>query len=488
MGQVPETRLTTRNKEPVSGSGEFVLYWMIAYRRVGWNFALQRAADWARTLRKPLLVLEALRCDYRWASDRLHRFVMDGMAENARRLAGKSVAYYPYVEPRPGAGKGLLAALAAHACVVVTDDYPAFMLPRMVAAAAGHLRIRLEQVDSNGLLPLRAADRVFDSAYSFRRFLQRELAEHLLDFPDPDPLAADDLPPPPPLPEEIVGRWPVASPNLFEGNGNVLFDIPIDHAVRPVEMRGGSLAAEEALRRFLKRKLESYEEDRRYPDEEGTSGLSPYMHFGHISAHQVFAELMAREGWTEQRLFPLSTGSRSGWWGVSSAAEAFLDQLVTWRELGFNMCWQREEFDRYEALPQWALSTLRQHAADPRPFLYSTEEFEAAKTHDVVWNAAQTQLLREGGIHNYMRMLWGKKILEWSPSPQDALETMIELNNKYALDGRDPNSYSGIFWVLGRYDRPWGPERPVYGTVRYMSSEATLKKTHAREYLSRHSR
>jgi len=487
LGQVPAIRIVTQNAAPVDGSGEFVLYWMIAYRRTGWNFALQRAAEWARELRKPLLVLEALRCDYRWASDRLHRFVIDGMAENARRLSGKPTTYYPYIEPRQGAGKGFLAALAARACLVVTDDYPAFMLPNMVNAAAQQLPVRLEQVDSNGLLPLRAADRIFDRAYSFRRFLQKELPEHLLDLPDPDPLAALGLPSPTPLPEEIVRRWPVASPELLEGKPDALSATPIDHAVRPVQMRGGSPAAEEALKRFLDTRLDSYEESRRHPDEEGASGLSPYLHFGHISSHQVFAELMAREAWTEQRLSPLSSGGRSGWWGVSRAADAFLDQLVTWRELGFNMCWQREDYDRYESLPPWALSTLDQHAPDPRPFLYSREEFEAASTHDPIWNAAQTQLIREGRIHNYMRMLWGKKILEWSASPQDALATMTELNNKYALDGRDPNSYSGIFWVLGRYDRPWGPQRLVYGTVRYMSSESTLKKTHAREYVRRYS-
>jgi deoxyribodipyrimidine photo-lyase len=487
LRQIPGRRIVARNDAPVDGRGQFVLYWMIACRRTGWNFALQRAADWARDLRKPLVVLETLPCGCRWASDRCHRFVMDGMVENGRRLAGKPVLYYPYVEPRPGAGEGLVSALAARACLVVTDDCPVSMLAHTVSAAVERFPTRLEQVDSNGLLPLRAADRVFDRAYSFRRFLQRELPEHLVAFPDPDPLAAADLPAPTPFAEEITGHWPAAPLDLLECGGDALATIPIDHGVRPVETRGGSLAAEETLRRFLDTRLGSYEEDRRHPDDDSTSGLSPYLHFGHISSHQVFAGLMGRERWSEQRLSPSASGSRSGWWGMSGAAEAFLDQLVTWRELGFNMCWQREDYDRYESLPAWALDTLAKHSGDPRPFLYSPDEFEGAKTHDPVWNAAQTQLVREGRVHNYMRMLWGKKILEWSASPQDALATMIELNNKYALDGRDPNSYSGIFWVLGRYDRPWGPERPVYGTVRYMSSQSTLRKTRAREYVRRYS-
>ena len=168
---------------------------------------------------------------------------------------------------------------------------------------------------------------------------------------------------------------------------------------------------------------------------------------------------------------------------LSQATEAFLDQVVTWRELGFNFCQTRNDYDQFESLPAWALKTLRLHARDERSYVYTLEKFERAKTHDPLWNAAQTQLVREGRIHNYLRMLWGKKILEWTRSPAKALEIMVELNNKYALDGRDPNSYSGIFWCLGRYDRPWGPERPVFGTVRYMSSENTARKFNVREYV-----
>ena len=171
---------------------------------------------------------------------------------------------------------------------------------------------------------------------------------------------------------------------------------------------------------------------------------------------------------------------------MSEAAEAFLDELVTWRELGFNMCWQREDYDQLEGLPEWAAKTLKRHEKDKRPYLYTLEEWEEAKTHDPLWNAAQTQLIREGMIHNYLRMLWGKKILHWSKTPREALQVMIELNNKYALDGRDPNSYSGIFWVLGRYDRAWGPERDVFGKVRYMSSTNTARKLRLKEYVTKY--
>jgi deoxyribodipyrimidine photo-lyase len=163
-----------------------------------------------------------------------------------------------------------------------------------------------------------------------------------------------------------------------------------------------------------------------------------------------------------------------------------LDELITWREIGYNICSKRNDFDEYESLPEWARQTLAEHAADHRPYVYDLGEFESATTHDPLWNAAQNQLAREGRIHNYLRMLWGKKILEWSESPRDALATMIELNNKYALDGRNPNSYSGIFWVLGRYDRAWGPERPIFGKIRYMSSDNTARKVRVREYIEKY--
>ena len=170
---------------------------------------------------------------------------------------------------------------------------------------------------------------------------------------------------------------------------------------------------------------------------------------------------------------------------MSGPAESFLDELVTWRELGFNMTSQRSDYDRFESLPEWAQTTLAEHERDRRPHRYSLDEFEEARTHDDLWNAAQVQLVLEGRIHNYLRMLWGKKILHWSESPRAALDIMVELNNKYAVDGRDPNSYSGIFWVLGRYDRAWGPEREVFGKIRYMSSANTRRKLRVDEYIER---
>jgi deoxyribodipyrimidine photo-lyase len=265
---------------------------------------------------------------------------------------------------------------------------------------------------------------VFTTAASFRRHLQHELPPHLAISPRRRPVARLG-PGTAQIPAAVRRRWPAA--DLDPAIDRLIAGLPIDHDVAPAPITGGALAAVRAWRRFRRDGLDRYAGERNQPDSGAQSQLSPYLHFGHLSVHQVFAELMEAEGWSPERLAPRPTGSR-----------------------------------------------------------YSAAELEAAATGDPLWNASQTQLVRDGTIHNYLRMLWGKKILEWSPTPRAALDVMLELNNKYAVDGRDPNSYSGIFWVLGRYDRPWGPERPIFGKVRYMSSESAARKLRVEGYMARY--
>jgi deoxyribodipyrimidine photo-lyase len=463
---------------------------MVAARRLGWSPALDRAVQLALELGRPLLIFEPLDVDYRWSAHRHHVAILEGMAEHRARLARSVVGYYPYVEPAPGRGKGLLAALAERACVVVTDDAPVFFTPRLLAAAS-RLRTRVEAVDGCGLLPIRAADRSFTAAHHFRRFLHKTLPEHLGAAPSRDPLDGLVLPPCGGAPRDVVDRWPSAGDGLLGSGGEgvprdseSLRELPIDHSVRATDWRGGSAAARRRLARFIETGLSRYAEERNDPDSGASSGLSPWLHHGQLSVHEVFDAIVRHEGWSPARLNPPHDGRRRGWWGMSAGAEAFLDELITWRELGYGYCAHHPDYDRYETLPEWALETLEAHATDPRAHTYSLDELAAAATHDELWNAAQRQLLGEGVIHNYLRMLWGKKILAWTEHPRIALAAMIELNNRYSLDGRDPNSYTGIMWILGRFDRGW-PERPIFGKVRSMTSESTRRKVRLDHYLDR---
>ena len=477
-------RLYSLNDEPVRPQRAAVVYWMTSARRLGFNFGLEAAVGHAVTLWRPLIVLEALRCGYEHASDRLHAFVLDGMAEHRAALQRTRAFYYPYVEPEAGSGSGLLAALARDACVVVTDWYPAFFLPRMIASAARQVDCRFEAVDSNGVLPIASAGRAIPMAHGFRAHLQRNLRAHLRQWPAAEPLTSLPSVAKASVRPSILKRWPPAAAASL--SRRALASLPIDHTVRPADTIGGTSAARARLRHFVSTGLARYAEDHNQPEQDATSRLSPWLHFGHLSAHEVFQAVMSRERWTSRKLGAGARGAREGWWNVSASAESFLDELITWRELAFNTAAFLPGYDRFDTLPAWARKTLDVHRADPREHLYSRARFEAAATHDPLWNAVQRQLARDGWFHGYLRMLWGKKILEWSATPEDALATMTHLMNRYSLDGRDPNSWAGFAWVLGRYDRPW-PEREIYGQVRYMSSANTARKLRIKSYLQQYS-
>lgn len=313
MHAVPALRIRSLNSLEARPDADYVLYWMTAFRRAEWNFALQHAVDWARRLDKPVVVLEPLRCDYPWASDRLHRFVVQGMVDNREAFADRPVTYHPYVEPESGAAAGLVESLAARAAVVVADDYPCFFLPALLRAAARRITARLEAVDSNGLLPLRATDRVFGRAFDFRRFLQKELTPHLDEVPRADPLAGVKLPRLKQLPADVVRRWPATPVERMRENREWLATLPIDHAVGPVETTGGATAARTTLGEFLRRRLPHYATSRNQPEEDVASGLSPYLHFGHVSVHQVFHDTMRHDEWTKAKLAPRATGQSTGW-------------------------------------------------------------------------------------------------------------------------------------------------------------------------------
>ncbi|WP_315853760.1 deoxyribodipyrimidine photolyase [Roseiconus lacunae] len=486
MIPIPENRLTQANDREINPDAQYVLYWMTSARRVRYNFSLQHAIRRATELALPLVIFEPLRVRYRWASDRIHQFIIEGMRDNAVSLRDKPVTYFPYVEPKPGAGSALLVSLAKQAATVVTDEYPCFFLPHLIPAVRHRLPVPLEVVDGNGIVPLRLPDRTFTVAHSFRRWMQKNILDCLTELPQANPLARLKLPTLDRLPGAITRRWKPADFDRLLAGG--LDQIPIDHDVRPSPvLTGGSKAAAKQLSRFVDRRLEDYGDERNHPDEHATTELSAHLHFGHIAAHEVVQSVLDHESWTPDQLSK-PNGKNHGFWNTSESAEGFLDQIITWREMGFNLAFREpRRYDKLESLPDWAKRTIAETAEDPRPVTYTLEQFETAQTHDEVWNAGQRQLVREGMMHNYIRMLWGKKILHWTESASQALQIMVHLNNKYGLDGRDPNSYSGIFWVLGRYDRAWGPKRPVFGSLRYMTTDSARRKLRLNGYLNRYS-
>lgn len=455
---------------------DYVLYWMTSFRRARSNFALDRAIELAKQLKKPLLVFEALRVGYPFANERLHSFVLEGMRANERAFAASPVKYLPYVERRRGEARGLMEALVQRACVVVGDDWPCLFVPRMQQALADRIDCRFEVVDSNGLYPMHDTPRVFTTAHSFRVHLQKVLPAHLMQFPTEAPLERLELPR---LDAPLPTRWRF-------GLEVSLAELPIDHSVRAVPMTGGSDAAQQRLTHFTSKILSGYADSRNEPELDGTSALSPYLHFGHVSTHELFAKVVGREQWSVEQLGPSIGGAKDGWWRLPASAEAYLDQLVTWRELAFNLASHRpDDYRSLDELPDYARATIRKHANDPRAHTYSLHELEQSRTHDRLWNAAMGQLRETGWFHNSLRMLWGKKIYEWSKSAEHALHAMEHLMGKYALDGRDPVSWSGYGWIFGRYDRAWGPERPVFGTLRYLSSDNTAKKLNVKQYMAR---
>jgi deoxyribodipyrimidine photo-lyase len=483
LALTPATRVRAQNTQPINRAGQFVLYWMTATRRTRYNFGLQHAAELAAQLGKPLLVVEALRCDYPDACDRFHQFVIEGMRDNARALKSTGALYYPYIEREPRQGSGLIDTIASHAAAVITDWFPSYFLPRMTAALAARVAVRVEAVDSTGLIPVTSHGRAFPTARGYRAFMQRTLKEHISDFPLEVPTAlVAHRPRLRTLPADVRSRWPALTESEIAHPGRLIAALPVDHGIGPVSLPGGSVAAEARLASFVESRLAAYGEEHNHPDADATSKLSPYLHFGHISPHEVFSAVMTAERWTTRKLQKTRAGAREGWWGVSNSAGQFLDQLTVWRELALNGCAWTPNYHSYDSLPSWARDTLDAHLDDRRTHLYSLAQLEAAETHDEVWNAAQRQLRREGWFHGYLRMLWGKKILEWCRHPAEALDRMETLMNRYSLDGRDPVSYLSYGWVLGRADRPW-PEHDIFGTVRYMTSASAKRKLRMKNYL-----
>ena len=423
-------------------------------RRAAWNHALLYAVELANQAGLPLLVYEGLTCTYPYASDRLHNFILEGVPDTEQRLRKLGIGYLFYLRRKRGDPNDVLYRLAREAGAIVTDDYPAFIARQHNVRVPSKLSIPYYAVDSSCIVPMSQMEKREYAAYTIRPKIRKMLPRYLMAAPAVRVRRRFNLP----LPDF---HTTVTSSNIAK----LVASCEIDHSVRPSpDFRGGSVEAERRLKLFLRKNLKRYSSFHNEPSAQATSALSPYLHFGHLSSLQV--ALAVQEYAKEHKLM----------------ADEFLEELIVRRELAFNFARFTDDVESLESLPRWARDTLAKHAHDKRDPLYTPEQFELARTHDPLWNAAQKELLLRGKIHGYYRMYWGKKIIEWSATPEEALRTMIYLNDRYALDGRDPNGYTNILWCFGLHDRPW-IERPIFGQVRYMSYQGMRRKTDVDGYV-----
>lgn len=457
---VSADRIRALNTAPPRQSASYILYWSQMNRRATENHALAHAAEIANATGLPLLVYEGLTCDYPAANDRLHTFILQGVPETPAELRRAGIGYFFYLRKRRSDANDVLYRLAERAHSIVTDDYPAFIAARHNASVPTRIGIPYITVDSSCIVPMSRHEKRNYGAYTIRPRIKRELPKYLqpVEMPTLKRKWRENL-----LPPDIARlRTKVttaAIPGLVAG-------CEIDHSVKlSIEYKGGSAAALQRLKIFLEHRLRRYARESSQPSKHATSNLSPYLHFGQISALEV--ALAVRSYAEEHKLI----------------AEEFLEELIVRRELAFNFArYAGDSIASFDLLPDWCKRTMAKHAGDPKPYIYTAEQFEQATTHDDLWNAAQRELLLRGTIHGYYRMYWGKKIIEWSPTYEEALHTMIRLHDIYALDGRDPNTYTNILWCFGLHDRPWG-ERPVFGQLRYMSYDGMKRKTDVAAYI-----
>jgi deoxyribodipyrimidine photo-lyase len=441
-------RVEIRKAGAPDPQGRCVVYWMQRAQRTLDNPALDLAVNLGNELQKPVVIFFAPMPFYPNANSRHYSFLADGIADIAEGATRRGVGFVLRTYPDHSLLKFCEEVRPA---IVVGDENPLREPREWRARVARQIRVPLWTVDADVVVPSKLLLKEQYAARTIRPRIHKLLPEFMVRPSNPEarfawiaPRGMASLP----VDADFTGEW------------------TLDRSVPSIKpWRGGTKQGLETLRAFVQAKLNNYPELRNRPESEGTSRLSPYLHFGHIGPLTVALAVKNAEAPAE-------------------AKGAFLDQLIVQRELAVNFVRFNPCYDSLESLEPWADRSFAQHSGDHRPFVYSDEQLENAETHDPLWNAAQKQMVVTGWMHNYLRMYWAKKILEWSPSVAAALRRAIWLNDRYELDGRDPNGYAGIAWaILGKHDRAWS-DRPIFGKIRYMSMESTGRKFDSRKYIA----
>ena len=452
MPNIVPDRIQPLNDRGVRENGRYVLYWMQQSQRADHNPALERALRHANDEGLPVLVVFGLMDDYPEATLRHYTFMLEGLQETQQRLRERGLKMIV----QHGRPDDVALHYADEAAVLVTDRGYLRHQRTWRSRVAEEAACRVEQVEGDVVVPV---ETVTDKAEYAARTIRPKIHEHLercLQLPDPAPLETPSL------------DLDVPEGLALNDVRTVTDQLDLDRSVGPVSglYRGGPSEAESILSRFLDEHLDGYDGNRNQMQTDAVSHMSKYLHFGQISPVWLARQVRNAEG-------------------PESDIESYIEELVVRRELAMNhVHFRPDTYDSYECLPEWARESLADHADDEREHVYSLAELEQSESHDPYWNAAMTEMRETGYMHNYMRMYWGKKILEWSPDPRTAYDRTLHLNNKYFLDGRDPNSFANVAWVFGLHDRGW-KERPVYGKVRYMSQGGLERKADPDAYVEK---
>ena len=438
-----------RLSEQAIRQGRFVLYWMQASQRAEWNHALEYAVQQGNEQKIPVVVLFVLTDRFPEANLRHYTFMVEGLKDVKAKLEQRGIHFFVL----KGSPEKEIVKMSQQASMIVTDRGYLRVQREWRQYVAENASCLVIQVETDVVVPVQTASaKEAYSAAVLRPKIKTYLRKYLI------PLSE--------TPAKYTPRGPtLPGLDLKLAPKSLLSSLSIDSAVPPVNtFRSGTAEAKRLLDDFVAHKLKDYADLSNDPALACTSHMSPYLHFGQISPLYIALKIQ------EARKIPLK------------AKEAYLEELIVRRELAVNFVYYNPSYDSYQALPDWAKETLKEHRRDKREYLYSQKELEEARTHDPYWNAAQKEMVITGKMHNYLRMYWGKKILEWSPSPEEAFGIALYLNNKYGLDGRDPNSFAGVAWCFGKHDRPWG-KRKIFGNVRYMNDAGLRRKFKIEDYV-----
>jgi deoxyribodipyrimidine photo-lyase len=447
---IQPTRIQRLNDADIT-KGDFVLYWMQQSQRAAVNHALEHAVVQANQLKQPLLVAFGLMANYPEANLRHYTFMLEGLRETQAALASRGIKLVVHLGHPPE----VALKLGRRASMIVCDRGYLRNQREWRQQVAQQARCRVIQVESDVVVPVEVvSDKAEYAARTIRPKIHRHLEAYLVDL------------------EPIKAKHPSSE---IEDEGFDLHDseqllqkLDLDRSVPPVSQffKGGTIQAEKRFREFIRHRLEHYDQHSNQPQTDDISHMSPYLHFGQISPLYLALQLTKAPN------------------SLKASKDAYLEELIVRRELAMNFAYHTSNYDAYGCIPGWAHKSLSEHQQDKREYVYSRRQLETAATHDPYWNASMLEMKHTGFMHNYMRMYWGKKILEWSKTPQHAYQTTLAINNKYFLDGRDANSYTGVAWIYGVHDRAW-TERPIFGKTRYMAASGLERKCDIAAYVKK---